>query len=466
MKIVIIGAGISGCGAYLALKKHLPRPAPPAEDHTYTIYEAYDTAKDTTFRERPAHGDTHSSTLIVGGGLGVCPNGLGVLARLDESLVRDVVRAGYPVSHFKMQSSYGWELFRGSAAGSREPVMNTVSMSRHALWRCLRDRIPDDIIFNKRVSEVVANADGRNIVRFADGSPPIEADLVIGADGLKSTAKNALFQENTGDPYPPQYEGFVGVGGFVPVSPDIKTHVESGTMTFTLGGNGFFGYAFSSSSPDDPNRDSPSHVPEPGNTVMWWSTYSIPTSPDPKTINKDDISHQLRQRHHNWHDPVIQKIIESVTVESMYPVWTTPELPTWERDGVILLGDAAHALPPNSGQGASQALEDVESFSLFLSHYLRKAYRDPLPTQITTEKEAIKLAAKKHMDLRLPRVKSILQEAKRTQSRRRQMSLLEELIMYFAIWVTGLFANSKRASRERFDYNVAEEVERVLESEG
>lgn len=206
MKIVIIGAGISGCGAYIALKKHLPRPAPPAEDHTYTIYEAYDTAKDTTFRERPAHGETHSSTLIVGGGLGVCPNGLGVLARLDESLARDVVRAGYPVSHFKMQSSYGWELFRGSAAGSREPVMNTVSMSRHALWRCLRDRIPDDIIFNKRVSEVVANADGRNIVRFADGSPPIEADLVIGADGLKSTAKNALFQERNGDPYPPQYE--------------------------------------------------------------------------------------------------------------------------------------------------------------------------------------------------------------------------------------------------------------------
>lgn len=457
MRIVIIGAGISGCSAYLALKKYLPKP--PGKDHTYTIIEAYDTTDDTTLREGPPHGETHSSTLIVGGGLGVCPNGLGVLARLDDSLLQDVVRAGYPVSQFKMQSSYGWELFRGTAAGGVDPVMNTVSISRHALWKCLRDRIPDDVIVNKKAYDILPG--GMSIVKCVGGTV-FGADLVIGADGLKSTVRNSLFRESggPGELYPPQYEyvlvlisllqlicifiltsdrGFVGVGGFAPATPDIKSHIEPGTMTFTLGGNGFFGYAFSSSSPKDPDRGSPSRIPEPGDTVMWWSTYSTATSPDPQTVDKDRISRRLRRRHHKWHDPVIQKIVNSSTVENIYPVWTTAELPTWERDGVVLVGDAAHTLPPNSGQGASQALEDVECLALFLAHYLQQAYRNPEYDAWKMDKVAVKLAIKKYMDLRFPRVKAIREEARRTQSRRKKMNIIQEFIMYFAIWLQGEF---------------------------
>ena len=67
-------------------------------------------------------------------------------------------------------------------------------------------RVPDGAIVTKRISKVVANAGGRNTISFADGSPAIEADLVIGADGLKSVAKHALFPEAEEDPYPPHYE--------------------------------------------------------------------------------------------------------------------------------------------------------------------------------------------------------------------------------------------------------------------
>lgn len=98
----------------------------------------------------------------------------------------------------------------------------------------------------------------------------------------------------------------------------------------------------------------------------------------------------------------------------------------------MLLGDAVHALPSTSGQGTSQALEDVESFALFLTHYLEQAYNahDPLTTtidtQVATEKQAIKLAAKKHMNLRFPRVKQILDRAKKMQGSKRSMSIVEE----------------------------------------
>jgi 2-polyprenyl-6-methoxyphenol hydroxylase-like FAD-dependent oxidoreductase len=95
MKIVILGAGISGCTVYLELQKHLPKPSGPEASHEITIYEAYSTDLDVTPEQRQKNEDTHSSTLVVGGGLGISANGLNVLRHLDEDLLREIVRNGY-----------------------------------------------------------------------------------------------------------------------------------------------------------------------------------------------------------------------------------------------------------------------------------------------------------------------------------------------------------------------------------
>lgn len=214
MKIVIIGAGIAGCTAYLELQKHLPKPSDSETNHEITIYEAYNTDLDVTPAQRQKTEETHSSTLIVGGGLGVAPNGLNILRRLDEDLLKDVVRAGYVVSTSNLKSKDGCILMSVKPTGPKpqskitdDPErMHMVACSRHALWKALRARIPNEHILNRRVKEVVSHGYEKNIVRFADGSPEVEADLVIGADGVKSTAKRALFPDAQRDPYPPQYE--------------------------------------------------------------------------------------------------------------------------------------------------------------------------------------------------------------------------------------------------------------------
>ncbi|KAK9357356.1 hypothetical protein V1504DRAFT_436817 [Lipomyces starkeyi] len=241
----------------------------------------------------------------------------------------------------------------------------------------------------------------------------------------------------------------VGVGGFIPASDLIKANITPGSMTLVFGGNGFFGYVFTDSSASDRTRTphTSSRRPETSHLVVNVLHPRI----DPKTIDKEDVSRQLRERHGHWRDPVVKQIVHSV------------QLPTWERDGVVLLGDAAHALPPTSGQGTSQALEDVESFTLFLSHYLRKAYHNPLSAQAATERQAIKIAAKRHMDLRRPHVKEILDHAKQMQQSKRSLNIFQEFLMCSILWIVGLVSRGSPA-KEAFNYNIAEEVERVLAS--
>ncbi|KAL6399803.1 6-hydroxynicotinate 3-monooxygenase-like protein [Ilyonectria robusta] len=235
-------------------------------------------------------------------------------------------------------------------------------------------------------------------------------------------------------------------------------------MNFIFGGNGFFGYFFSDSCSSDPQRDSPFHVSEPGDSLAWWSTYEIKDCPDGKCIDVDDVVSQLRDRHSQWKDPVVQRILKSLTVQNMYPTWTSPQLPTWERHGVVLLGDAAHALPPTSGQGTSQAFEDCEAFALLLARHLGKRNEGHYSTEQAALKQAISRAGKQYVALRQPRVNEILKAAQKMQNSKRNMGVIQEYAIAYI--VTGLFPSLfTKSIRKVAEYNIAEEVSRVLSLE-
>ena len=202
MKIVIVGGGISGLALYIALQKHLRKPHASEDPPEILIYETYDASRRQHRVGNAAKGQNERLGLVseaVGGALGVSPNGMRVLGDLHQDLYQAVASHGYPVSRFRIHNAYGWALGSFPAADQSIPPRETILISRQGLWNCLRDHVPDHVIIRKTVSAVTCGKNQRPRVAFADDSNDEEADLVLGADGVRSVAKSAVFGDRGED---------------------------------------------------------------------------------------------------------------------------------------------------------------------------------------------------------------------------------------------------------------------------
>ncbi|KAF2801699.1 FAD/NAD(P)-binding domain-containing protein [Mytilinidion resinicola] len=440
MKIIIVGGGIAGTSLYLHLLQHLPVPPAPYPPHELLIYESHNPQPKASSSSSPnasssspapepsAKPNLTPSTTTIGGGLALAPNGMRVLARLSPSLHTAVLAQGFANERFVFRAARGWRLSSMPCTDVRVPGEACVSMSRMGLWEVLRGFVEASgegkgVIRYKKVVEVDQGEDGRPAVKFGDGEVE-EADLVVGADGVRSVVKKGVF----GEGFEPVYMNQAGVGGFVKGRLPDEVKKEKG-MIFTFGGNGFFGYG--------------SSAPEEEESLMWWSTYHTPSLPTSNDLSIPTITAELRKRHAAWKDPVIQNIISSVagSVSSIYPTWTTPSLPHWGRGGLILIGDAAHALQPTSGQGASQCLEDGLALSLTLSHYLSKVYNETNESEqsgsVVDLQAAIDATASVLYAIREPRVRKISEAAKKMDRGKGDIGFFGEMIMCGFMWLFG-----------------------------
>ncbi|RYP06806.1 hypothetical protein DL765_009364 [Monosporascus sp. GIB2] len=424
MKVVIVGAGLSGLCTAMAFRKCIPTN----QNLQVKVYDNVN-PHHSSDQDGPS---PKVSTSRLGAGLGLQANGLRVLGDLDHRLREKVCAYGFPCTHFTWKTAGNYLLGR--------EYLDVLPISRPLLINCLQESLPEGTVICKKVSRVLARQGQRPVVQFEDGSPDEIADLVIGADGIRSTVRRDLFGDN--EKYRPEYSGICAVGGVLDM-PLPQHLVDDPTMIFFTGPTGVFGYSGLTQS--DRNK------------LLYWSVYETDLPDRGAELDHDVITRQLRERHSDWADPLIGRCLRSASIGHVFPIFVMPDLPYWGRDGCVLIGDAAHALPSRTGQGASQAFEDAEALALLLAGYLQKGDGPP--------DEAVSRSILGLFEVRAPRVRAIRADGLQWKQPKMPMSWLKTCGLYAALFLLIRWRNFMNLFKRRDAWNAKEEVTKYINNQ-
>ncbi|MFA6029678.1 MAG: FAD-dependent oxidoreductase [Elusimicrobiota bacterium] len=307
MKVAVIGGGIAGFCAAIALG----RAGADVE-----VFE-----RGPSIRES-------------GAGLSLWPNATYALRELD--LLEACSRSACRVRRIRLREPDGREWASISVAGETPALC----LSRPALLSALLAAVAPRRIHVGRTCEGILpeSGDGRKPrVRF-EGGRTLDFDAVIGADGLGSVVRPFV----TGRAERPVYRGYMIWRGVVQAP--MPSFAE-GEITETWGQGERFGI-----------------MPIGEGTLCWYATRNQPDTASPQS------KAGLLERFRGWHPPIAALI--GATPESAIlrtPALDRPTTRRWVRGRVVLIGDAAHPMTPNLGQGTCQAIEDALTLSRMLS---------------------------------------------------------------------------------------------------
>jgi 2-polyprenyl-6-methoxyphenol hydroxylase-like FAD-dependent oxidoreductase len=174
----------------------------------------------------------------------------------------------------------------------------------------------------------VEQRDNKAIVRFANQHVD-EADVVIGADGIRSAVRTALFGQEE-----PRYAGYTCWRGVCP----RPAAVPAGYFGEWWGRGQRFGI-----------------TTLPGDRVYWFATRNAPSG----ETAPDQPAH-VAELFGEWADPVPELIAATPDGKLLHnDIVDRPPMRIWSRGRIGLIGDAAHPTTPNLGQGGCMAIEDA-----------------------------------------------------------------------------------------------------------
>ncbi len=308
MKALISGAGVCGPVTAMALKR---------VGIDAVVYDA--------------HGPTAADA---GSYLTVATNGLDALRAIDAH--DPVLKAGFPTSRTTLFSGTGKRLGTvpiGSTRGERDL---SYTLKRAHLHRALHEeaaRRGVPIEFSKRLVGAEVTPSGVR-AQFEDGSHAV-GDLLVGCDGVHSVTRTIIDP----DAPPPRYMGLLNFGGYTP-----GTAVgEAGAWHMIFGARAFFGY-----------------VPDATGGTVWFA--NVPRQPSNRTERESTTAEQWKQRLIELFADDRGPATDLISAGSLQLIADNthdlPSVPAWYKAPLIIIGDAAHAPSPSSGQGASMALED------------------------------------------------------------------------------------------------------------
>ena len=297
VRIAIVGGGIGGLTAALALREF----GIEAE-----VYE-----------QAPA-------LLDVGAAIALWPNALRVLDRLG--LKATIIEHAGEMDEIRWLDRYGHLL-------NRVAIPQSVALHRADLQSTLLHALPPGWI---RLGHALKAYDVRKdkiVASFTQGDE-IEADLLIGADGIHSRVRQKLLNDDQ-----PIYRGYTVWRGISSVFPDS---VPPNTAIELHGRGQRFGIG-----------------PVGGRRLGWWAAANS-TAEHSLEHTADNGQTELLHLFDGWPSSAIQ-LIESTSPERILKTSAFDREPnrTWGNGRVTLLGDAIHPTTPNLGQGGCQAMEDA-----------------------------------------------------------------------------------------------------------
>lgn len=310
---LVVGGGIAGPATAMALQK---------AGIDSVVYEAHRDGADA-----------------VGAFLTLGSNGLAALRLLGVE-----PRAGFPTPAITLRSWTGKQL--GEVPISAGDTISR-TLKRADLYGLLREEARARGIRFEHGKRMVAadEAGDRVTAHFADGTEAT-GDLLIGCDGVHSTVRLSI------DPAAPAptYSGLIGTGGYVR---GVPVDGEPSRYEMIFGRRAFFGYA---TAPDG---------------EVWWFA-NLPRRHEPaagelRAVGEDEWRRRLLEHYAGDAGPAVALIEATEALKPMSAIHSIPHLPVWHRGRMIVVGDAAHAPSPTSGQGASLAIEDA----VVLARYLR-----------------------------------------------------------------------------------------------
>ena len=316
LSIAIIGAGLGGMAAALSLR------------HAGFEVEVYEQA--ARFGE-------------IGAGIQIGPNASQLLQRIvpPGRLARDAVR---PVAVHQRRWDDGRTLQRAPLGEEIEAAYGAPYYHFHRadLLAVLASEWPGERVHFRHRLAALDQVEGRVRARFENGAE-IEADLLIGADGIHSAVRGALF-----GPEAPRFTGCIAYRGLVPVERLARLGLEIVSANWMGPGRHFVHYFVAG-----------------GRFVNFVGVIERDGWARESWTDRGKKA-DLLQAFAGWHEQV-RHIIEAVDETFIWALFDRVPLPRWTQGRVTLLGDACHAMLPFMAQGAAQAIEDGACLAACLS---------------------------------------------------------------------------------------------------
>lgn len=303
-KVAVIGGGIGGLAAAAALHQR---------GIDVTVYE-----QSAELRE-------------VGAGLTLSPNALKALRVLG---VEDfAVSASYLHEHQLVRSWRSGRVIKRQPRTTGQHGAGFITIHRADLLDGIASAIPHNRVILEKTCIGIENTSHSAVVHFADGSE-IEADVVVGADGIHSAVRTSLF-----GPDEPHFTGLVCWRGLVPV--EAVSHIPS-TKDFSA----WWG----------PHGHIVHYRVRRGELVNFVAHYDSDAWTEESWIHECGVE-ELLDLYTAWH-PSLLELFKSSERYYKWALYDRDPLAQWTLGRATLLGDSAHPMLPYLGQGACMAIED------------------------------------------------------------------------------------------------------------